>query len=598
MNDPATNPFFLGVDHSVTGKCWSPRPADERSVLTLCQKLDVPEIVSRVLVSRGVEIDDAENYLNPTLRNLLPDPTHLLDMSAAVERILLAINSGDTIGVLGDYDVDGATSAALLVRFFSSLGRMVPVYIPDRQKEGYGPNLPAFMKLKEEGAKLVITVDCGTTAYQSIEAATDAGVDVIVVDHHVAEPRLPKGCLVVNPNRVDETSTDGQLAAVGVTFLLVVAVNRALREANWYGEGHVEPDLRLWLDLVALGTICDVVPLTGVNRALVTQGLRIMSSRKNVGIAALSDIAKIDKPLDSYHVGFVIGPRVNAGGRVGDSSLGVRLLTTENRDEAHQIADKLDRLNKERREIEQVVLEAGVEQAKMNSDLNKAVIVVSGEGWHPGVIGIVASRIRERFDKPCCVVAFENGIGKGSGRSVRGIELGPAVIAAHQAGHLINGGGHAMAAGFSVEKSKFSEFIAYLDDHLRSQLGNKPLSRSLQFDGILSIGAASTDLISLIERVGPFGSGNPRPRFAIPQVSILSAKIVGKDHVSCFITGADGVGRLKAIAFRSADSPLGQTLLASGGQPLHLAGKIQANEWLGKVTPQLQIDDAAMANSN
>ena len=596
MSDGTAESAFLGVDRSVTGKRWRARGADERLITTFCQKLGLPELVARVVAARGIELDEAENFLDPTLKALMPDPGHLIDMAPAVERIIAAINGGETIGVLGDYDVDGATSAALLVRFFSSLGRVVPVYIPDRQKEGYGPNLPALMKLRDEGATVVITVDCGTTAYEPLEAAVAAGLDVIVIDHHVAEARLPAGCLVINPNRVDETSPCGQLAAVGVTFLVIVAVNRALRDAFWYGEGHSEPDLRLWLDLVALGTVCDVVPLTGLNRALVTQGLRVMAGRRNAGIAALADVAGIDQPLDAYHAGFLLGPRVNAGGRVGDSGLGVRLLTTDDPTRARPLAEQLDRLNRERQEIEQGVLEAAMDQAENRPDPQSPVIVVTGDGWHPGVIGIVAGRLRERFDRPACVVAMENGVGKGSGRSVRGVELGPAVIAAHQAGLLVNGGGHAMAAGFSVTRDNLTAFTAYLEDHVRRQLGNEPLSASLAFDGVLHPSAATTDLVNMLDRVGPYGAGNPRPRFAVPQVRVVDSGIVGKGHVRCVVTGADGAGRLKAIAFRSADGPLGRILLESAGLSLHLAGQLRGDEWRGKVTPQLFIDDAAFAD--
>jgi len=595
MSDGTVAPALLGVERSVTGKRWQARDADDRLVTSLCQKMGVPELVARVVAARGIGLDDADAFLNPTLKALMPDPAHLIDMAPAVERIVAAINGGETIGVLGDYDVDGATSAALLVRFFSALGRVVPIYVPDRLNEGYGPNLPALMRLKDEGASVVITVDCGTTAYEPLEAATAAGLDVIVIDHHVAEARLPTGCLVINPNRVDETSPCGQLAAVGVTFLTVVAVNRALRDAYWYGEGHGEPDLRLWLDLVALGTICDVVPLTGLNRALVTQGLRVMTGRRNAGIAALADVAGIDRPLDAYHAGFLLGPRVNAGGRVGDSGLGVRLLTTDDPNEAWPLAEQLDRLNRERQEIEQGVLEAAMRQAENRSDPQSPVIVVAGDGWHPGVIGIVAGRLRERFDRPSCVVAMEDGVGKGSGRSVRGVALGPAVIAAHQAGLLINGGGHAMAAGFTVTRGNLPAFSAYLEDHVRRQLGNEPLTASLGFDGMLQPSAATADIVTMLDGVGPFGAGNPRPRFAVPQARIVDAGIVGKGHVRCTVTGADGTGRLKAIAFRSADGPLGRALLESAGQPLHLAGHLRGDEWQGKVTPQLFIDDAARA---
>jgi single-stranded-DNA-specific exonuclease len=591
-----SDPPFLGVSCSVTGKIWQPRPADDRLVLALTQKLDLPDIVARVLAARDVGLEDAEVFLSPTLRDLLPDPAHLLDMAPAVERIVQAINAGETIGVLGDYDVDGATSSALLVRFFAALGRSVPVYIPDRQKEGYGPNLPALLKLREQGASVIITVDCGTTAYEPLEAAVAEGLDVIVVDHHVAEARLPGGCLVVNPNRIDESSPCGQLAAVGVTFLLIVALNRALRDAYWYGEGHSEPDLRHFLDLVALGTICDVVPLVGVNRALVTQGLRIMAARQNTGIAALADVAGVDRPLDAYHAGFILGPRVNAGGRVGDSGLGVRLLTTGDQGEARALADRLDQYNRERQEIELGVLEAAMRQAEKQAELGRAIILVANEGWHPGVIGIVAGRLRERFDRPACVVAIENGIGKGSGRSIPGVGLGPAIIAAHQSGLLINGGGHTMAAGFTVAQDRLEELSTYLEDHVGRQLGNVAPVATLRFDGVLNAGAATPEIVEMLDRAGPFGAGNPRPRFAVPQARVVASDIVGKDHVRCTLTGADGTGRLKAISFRSADAPLGQALLRAQGQPLHIAGSLRSDEWQGRVSAQLFIDDAAIAN--
>ncbi|NKB21106.1 MAG: single-stranded-DNA-specific exonuclease RecJ [Alphaproteobacteria bacterium] len=584
---------FLGVERSVSGKKWQARLKDERLATALAQRFELHDVVARVLAARDVQLDDAASFLNPTLKAMLPDPAHLRDMRPAVERIIKAIHDGETIGVLGDYDVDGATSSALLVRFFSALGQIVPVYIPDRQKEGYGPNLPALLDLKEKGASVVITVDCGTTAYDPLEAGADAGIEIIVVDHHVAEPRLPAGSLVINPNRADEDSPCGQLAAVGVTFLLLVAINRALRDASWYGEEHPEPNLLSLLDLVALGTICDVVPLTGVNRALVTQGLKVLAGRSNPGIAALADVAKVDKPLDAYHAGFVLGPRVNAGGRVGDSALGVRLLTTQDSSEARAVAQLLDDYNSERKEIEQAVQEAAITQAEEQAKTDKPIILVAGNGWHPGVIGIVAGRLRERFDRPSCVVALSEGIGKGSGRSVRGVALGPAVIAAHQAGLLVNGGGHNMAAGFTVEQDRLEELTDYLAEHISRQLDGTTLMPTMSFDGALSPAGATPEVIEMLERAGPFGSGNPRPRFAIPQARIVDSGIVGKDHVRCILTGADGTGRLKAIAFRSADTPLGRALMDTRGLPLHVAGNLRIDEWQGRVSAQLFIDDVA-----
>ncbi|MGY9019347.1 MAG: single-stranded-DNA-specific exonuclease RecJ [Alphaproteobacteria bacterium] len=584
---------FLGVERSVTGKRWQTRLKDERLATALAQRFELHDVVARVLAARDVQLDDAALFLNPTLKSTLPDPGHLLEMQAAVERLTRAIRDGETVGVLGDYDVDGATSSALIVNFFAALGQTVPVYIPDRQNEGYGPNLPALLKLQEQGASVVITVDCGTTAYDPLEAAADAGIEIIVVDHHVAEPRLPAGALVINPNRADEDSPCGQLAAVGVTFLLLVALNRALRDASWYNEAHPEPNLLSFLDLVALGTICDVVPLTGVNRALVTQGLKVLASRRNPGIAALADVAKVDKPLDAYHAGFVLGPRVNAGGRVGDSGLGVRLLTTQDTSEARAVAQLLDDYNGERKEIELGVQEAAMMQAEEQAKNDKPFLLVAGNGWHPGVIGIVAGRLRERFDRPSCVVALSEGIGKGSGRSVRGVALGPAVIAAQQAGLLVNGGGHNMAAGFTVEQEKLEELTDFLSTHISRQLDGLTLTASMSFDGALSPAGATPDIIEMLNRAGPFGSGNPRPRFVIPQARIVDSGIVGKDHVRCILTGADGTGRLKAIAFRSVATPLGRALLDTRGLPLHVAGNLRVDEWQGRVSAQLFIDDVA-----
>ncbi len=583
----------LGVERSVTGKRWRARSGDDRAAVAIAQQLELPEIVGRVLAARGVRPADAEAFLNPTLRAALPDPSHLRDMDRAVERLVKAVCEGETVGVLGDYDVDGATSAALLVRFFAALGRTVPVYIPDRQAEGYGPNIEALRALRAEGASVVITVDCGTTAHAPLEAAVAEGLDIIVVDHHVAETRLPRGCLVVNPNRIDESSNCGQLAAVGVTFLLVVALNRALRDAFWYGEGHDEPDLMGWLDLVALGTVCDVVPLTGVNRALVVQGLKVMARRANAGLGALADVAGVDRRASAWHLGFVLGPRVNAGGRVGEAGLGARLLATDDEHEARALAERLDGYNRERQIIEAAVLEAALAAAETQAVGDAPLILVAGEGWHPGVIGIVAGRLRERFDRPACVVALDGGIGRGSGRSVPGVALGPAVIAARQDGLLVGGGGHEMAAGFTVDAAKVGALRDYLAAHITRQLDG-PLPRpGIGIDGALTPAAATVELIGALDRAGPFGSGNSRPRFAFADVRLVAADVVGNGHVRCFVTGTDGAGRLKAIAFRAAGTALGDALLAGGGAPLHLAGHLGADEWKGRVSAQLVIDDAA-----
>ena len=593
MSNKETSTAFLGVEKSASGKRWKARDFDERTSLAIAQTRMIPEIFSRVLVNRGVTLETVDTFLNPSLRNELPDPSHLLDMDQAVERVVKALETDQKIGIFGDYDVDGATSAALLARFFSALGRSVEVYIPDRQKEGYGPNLPALRTLKERGVKLVITVDCGTTAFEVLEKGASEGLDIIVVDHHVAEPRLPSGALVINPNRLDQDTDHTHLAAVGVTFLFVVAINRALRKAFWYGEGHPEPDLRQWLDLVALGTVCDVVPLKGINRVLVRQGLKVMAGRGNLGIRALADVAGVDRPLDCYHAGFVLGPRVNAGGRVGESGLGVRLLSSNDASETHVIAQTLDEFNKERQEIEQRVYRLALEQAEVEIASNPSLLMVSAEGWHAGVIGIVAGRLRERFNLPSCVVAMENGIGKASGRSVSGIALGPAVISALQAGLLINGGGHSMAAGFSLEAGKLEEVKTFLNANIERQWQGEEQVFELKLDGALKASAVSSDLVSLLEKAGPFGSGNPRPRFGFPELRVVQSSIVGSDHIKCIFSDVTGKGRLKGIAFRSVGTEVGEVLLNHRGLCVNIAGSLRQNEWQGKVNNEIFVEDVS-----
>ena len=587
---------FLNVERSFGGKRWRPRLNDDRAALAISQQLDLPDALGRILAARGVDVSGAEAFLDPKLRDLLPDPSHLLDMDKAVERIVAAINAGEKIGVFADYDVDGACSGALLIKFFSAIGRDVTVYVPDRIAEGYGPNTPALMKLKEAGVTLVITVDCGTTAFSPLADAVEAGLDVIVVDHHVAEPELPTAVAVVNPNRLDETSPVGQLCAAGVTFMVIIAVNRALRDGFWYGEGHNEPSLMAWLDLVALATVADVVPLTGVNRALVRQGLSVMARRGNPGITALADISKLEEKPEAWHLGFMLGPRVNAGGRVGDAGLGVKLLTSTDSDAAVGIAVRLDQYNAERREIETAVLDAAMAQAERQASEDRSLILVASEGWHPGVIGIVAGRIKEAFNRPACVVAIDGGLGKGSGRSVAGVELGPAVIAAHQAGLLINGGGHAMAAGFSVAEDKIADFRMFLADHIARQLGGAQLAPDIGIDGALSPEGATVELIEMLDAAGPFGAGNPGPRFVLPSVATVNARIVGTDHVSCFLSLPEGGTRLKAIFFRAAGTPAGEALLNARGGVVHVAGRLNIDTWQGNRKPQFVIEDVARAD--
>ncbi len=590
---------FLEVESSVSGKRWEERLSDPRLGLALSQRLGLPEIVGRVLAARDVGLETAESFLNPTLRQFLPDPSHLLDMDRAVARLVAAIQNSEGIAVFGDYDVDGATSSALLHRYLQQVGAALRVYIPDRISEGYGPNAAALRKLKSEGIAVVVTVDCGITAFEALEDAAGQGLEVIVVDHHAAEPKLPPAAAVVNPNRQDQVSDCGHLAAVGVTFLLIVALNRGLRNAGWFtGAGRAEPDLKQWLDLVALGTVCDVVPLHGLNRAFVTQGLKVMAQRRNPGLVALSDVAKLSERPDSFHLGFMLGPRVNAGGRVGESGLGATLLSTEDPSEAQDLAGRLDRYNAERREIEAQVLDQAIEQVEQRMSLSDGgtaggLVIAAGEGWHPGVIGIVASRLKDRYNAPAIVIALDDaGLGKGSGRSVPGVDLGATVIAARQAGLLVNGGGHPMAAGLTVAAGALEALKAFLDERISAQLAAVNYVPSLGIDGALQPGGATSDILQQIERCGPFGVGNPQPRFVLPSVRVGHASVVGADHVRCNLTGADGK-RIKGIAFRALDNPLGQLLLNSGGLPLHVAGKLKLDSWAGRDAVQIIIEDAA-----
>jgi single-stranded-DNA-specific exonuclease len=587
----APSQAFLGVERSLLGRRWRQRAADDRAALALAQRLSLPEPVARVLSGRGIAIEDAESFLAPTLRALLPDPFHLRDMDAAAQRIADAVMSSEPIAVFGDYDVDGATSSALLKHFFASVGVPIRIYIPDRLKEGYGPNAPALLRLKAEGIRLVVTVDCGTAAFEPLDTAAEAGLEVIVVDHHVAEPKLPRARAVVNPNRIDETSPHRQLAAVGVAFLLVVAVNKLLREAGWY-RMRCEPDLMQWLDLVALGTVCDVVPLTGVNRALVTQGLKVMARRANPGLAALADVARVDEKPGAYHLGFLLGPRVNAGGRVGEADLGARLLTTPDPREAQELARRLDGYNQERQAIEAAVQEEAI--AAVEAMPSGAIVFAASEGWHAGVIGIVASRLKERYNRPAFVVALEGGIGKGSGRSVSGVDMGAAVIAAKQAGLLINGGGHAMAAGLTVAQDRLGALHRFLDARIGGEIADKGIVPTLALDGALSLLAANRALVAVLEQLQPYGAGNAEPTFVVRDATVVRADVVGTGHVRCILADAAG-GRLKAIAFRSLENPLGQALLARPAVPLHLAGHLRADSWAGPDGVQLVIDDGAVA---
>ncbi|MEE3044903.1 MAG: single-stranded-DNA-specific exonuclease RecJ [Pseudomonadota bacterium] len=594
MTEHAKETTFMGIERSVTGKWWRERATDERLATTISQRFGVPEIVGRVMANRGIGLDDAESFLSPTLRDLMPDPSSLQDMDMAASRIADAIEKREQMAVFGDYDVDGATSTALLKRFFRALGADVPVHIPDRMTEGYGPNAPALLELQRKGANLILTVDCGVTAYGPLQEARDAGIEVIVVDHHAAEPELPPAVAVVNPNRLDDESGLGHLCAAGVAFLLCVAILRELRSRGWLEKAGVRaPDLRNWLDLVALGTVCDVVPLRGLNRAFVTQGLKVMKHRSNIGMTSLADIAGVNETPSAYHLGYVLGPRVNAGGRVGESFLGTTLLSGDNPAQAQDIARKLDEYNRERKAIEDIVLDQAISAVEGRSKVG-SMVLVGGEDWHPGVIGIVASRLKDRYHVPSLVMGLVDGVYKGSGRSVRGIDLGAAIIAARQAGLLINGGGHGMAAGFTLDPEKQDAFESFLEERFAKIIEENDIRPTITVDGALHAHGATIELIDALEKLGPFGAGNAEPRFAFVDCRAVKADVVGADHVRCILTGANGKGRLKAIAFRCLDNDMGQTLIKHGGRPLHVLGHLRRDTWQGRDGVQLIIDDVSL----
>jgi single-stranded-DNA-specific exonuclease len=585
----------FSIAESLSGQAWRLREPPLGLAEAIAQRCGVPEVVGRVLAARRIPLEDAPRVLSPTLRDWLPDPALFRDMEAGAARVAAAIQADQAIVVFGDYDVDGATSAALLRRAFAACGAAcVSTYIPDRLMEGYGPSGDALLALKQAGADLVITVDCGTQAFAALEAARSANLDVIVVDHHKASIELPAALAIINPNRFDEGdegAAHGHVAAVGMAFLFAVAVVRTLRSQGRFTGARTEPKLLDLLDLVALGTVCDVVPLTGLNRAFVAQGLKVMAKRGNLGLATLADVAGVDSAPDAGTCGFHLGPRINAGGRVGRSDLGVRLLTTQDSGEARALAQELDRLNAERKAIEALVLE----QAQAAADTEQSpVLTLAGEGWHPGVIGIVAGRIKERYGRPSLVIGINEGVGKGSGRSIPGVDLGAAVLAAKEAGLLVAGGGHAMAAGLTVDPYKIKDLRAFLNEALSAATSAARASAGLSLDALLAAGGVTPQLVKAIGGAGPFGAGFPAPRFAVGPVSIVKADLVGTDHVRIIAQGQDGA-RLKAVAFRAASTAMGTELLAARGRRFWLAGKLVVDSWGGEERAELHVEDAAIA---
>jgi len=586
---------LIGAQASLSGRAWRWRGGN----MDLGGRDAGDDLITQILLSRGIAREDLERQRSPTLRGFLPDPSVFQDMDKAARRLADAIIAREAITVYGDYDVDGATSAALLIRLIRSLGHEAAHYIPDRLLEGYGPTGEALVRLAEQGSQLIVTVDCGAMAHEALAQAAQTGVDVVVVDHHKCSAELPLAHALVNPNRLDESeigAAHGHLAAVGMAFLLGVALVRVLRGMDWF-KARPEPDLFALLDLVALGTVADVAALHGLNRAMVAQGLKVMARRENIGMAALIDASRLNRAPTATDLGFALGPRVNAGGRVGEATLGVRLLTTQDADEAREIAAQLSRLNDERRGIEMAVQEAA--EAQVEAQHNRAVVVVAGAGWHPGVIGIVAGRLKEKTGKPTLVIALdadEAGHGKGSGRSISGVDLGAAIIAARGAGLLVAGGGHAMAAGLTIAPDKLEALRDWLDDRLAADVSRAQASQALLLDLAVAPRGLHPDLVETLESAGPFGMGWPSPRLAVGPVRVVKADVVGADHVRLIVRGDDGAS-FKAMAFRAGDTAMGQELLRAGGtRKLWLVGRARIDDWGSRRAAELHIEDAAWAD--
>lgn len=586
--------LVLNITQSITGQAWRWR---EGNVDARDPDFAPDDLVTQLLIARGVPRDDLERHRDPTIRGFMPDPSIFRDMDAAARRLSDAVEANEQITVYGDYDVDGATSAALLIRLLRMLGLNAGYYIPDRLMEGYGPSGEALVRIGEGGSKLIVTVDCGAMAYDALSEAKTAGLEVIVVDHHKCAAELPQAFALVNPNRldeIDEAASHGHLAAVGVAFLLGAAILRELRGRGYFAS-RAEPKIMQLLDLVALGTVADVAKLQGLNRAFVAQGLKIMAGRHNVGMAALIEASRLTRAPTCSDLGFALGPRINAGGRVGKSDLGVRLLTTEDPSEAREIATELNRLNEERRTIEAIVQEEA--ETMLPGQHNRAVALLAGKGWHPGVIGIVAGRVKEKTGKPSIVIAVdENGVGKGSGRSIAGVDLGAAIIAACDAGLLEAGGGHAMAAGLTVSADKIEALAQWLDERLAADVARASGEKALLVDALLSPGGLNPGFIDAMEAAGPYGMGWPGPRVVTGPLRVIKSDIVGKDHVRAIVAGDDGRS-FKAMAFRQGESELGQMLLhGGGGRKYWLAGRAKIDDWGNVPKAELHIDDAAFAD--
>lgn len=588
--------FLFDVSDSLGGRFWKLKPVEEQKTRTLAAKLGGNDLIARLLADRDVTPDLVAKFLDPTLKDTFPDPSSFADMDKAAELTLNALQSGKSVTVFADYDVDGGTSAAILTRYFRAWGQDLGLYVPDRLTEGYGPSPAAFEKLKSEGAELVITVDCGAAARTALDTAMAIDLPVIVLDHHLMHGEVPPAAAIVNPNRPDCPSNCGHLAGVGVVFVFVAAINRLARNRGVAPENGL-PNPMQWLDLCALGTLCDMAPLKGVNRAFARQGLKFMSRDNNPGLRALADVAGIGKVETVYHATFALGPRLNAGGRIGDPWLASKLLSTDDWNDAVVLAEQLHSLNNDRKAVEDAILERAIAQseATLEKDPSTSALVISGEGWHPGVIGIVAGRLKDRFHLPSVVIGFGEGLGdvaKGSARSVKGINIGDAIADAASEGIILSGGGHAMAGGMSAELEQIPVFRDWLNARIKIQAETVREARLLEIDSLIGAGQATTDLIDQIDKIGPFGAGAPRPVFCLSDVTLIGARSIGIGHMK--IEVEDATGRLEAVAWRCADTPLGDAL--QRGQRMHLVGDLKINEWNGKRSVQFEIRDGTICS--
>ena len=591
-----TDRAFLDVSSSLSGRRWVDRlePAARNIALAIHQQHGHDELLARILAGRGIGLEDAGNFLSPTLRDLMIDPSSLAGMDEAAARLADAIEREETVAIFGDYDVDGATSAALLARYLRHFDIEPTVYIPDRIFEGYGPNPAAITQLIDDGATLIVTVDCGATSFETLALAADKGAEVIVFDHHQVGADLPRAVAVVNPNRQDDLSGQGHLSAVGVVFMGLVAANRELRRRD---AGRKLPDLKRWLDIVALGTVCDMVPLRGLNRALVVRGLDVLRDRRNPGLVALGRAARQDGPPSPYHLSFLLGPRINAGGRIGDAALGAKLLTTDDAQEAEAIAQRLEQLNRERQAMERAMLRQAVEEAEaeIGTGQGPPVLVTARDDWHVGVVGLLASRLKDRFRRPAFAVSFdERGVGTGSGRSVPGVDIGASVRAAVDEGLLEKGGGHAMAAGLTVRRERLAALRSYMEERLAPGVAAADARDAIRIDGALTARAATTPFVETLERAGPYGAGHPKPVLALPHHRIRYANAIKGQHVQLRIAGRDGA-EVQAIAFRIADEPLGEALLKGIGKAFHFAGTLENDFYKGVSRVKFRLIDAAVA---